>query len=356
MRVVYVGSPTGAILLFLGLLALGTTACEPEGESAAPVTVHSLNQFPSFGEIGAEESGEAEALLFRVQDAAFVDGLVAVVDGAPPWIRIFEADGTFRGSLLPQGEGPGEAGQPRALSRTSSGALSVTEGPRAQVVTRDGVAQGTISLPGHLLRWAGELCGREHALWTFPLGQEDPPNLLVLASGDAPDTDTILTWGAARGAWSGREPPHVVPSSEGLLLHTEELEGERILELDCLGEIRREIPLEPLGPPERYEDLPGGGFGLLPAEPPLPGGLARAGAHVIWATRELRPGPEAALDSVTVVGIHLENGEERRTELSGWYLLHDGDVQGRLLWSAGYPVARVILVDVDDLMEVATRP
>ena len=356
MRLTYARSPLGAVLLPLGFLVLGTTACEAEGGAPGPTAVHSLNQFPSFGEIGVRESAEAEALLYRVQDAAFLDGLVAVVDGAPPWIRIFGVDGTFRGSLLPQGEGPGEAGQPRALSRTSSGALSVTEGRRAQVVTRDGVAQGTISLPGHLLRWAGEFCGREHALWAFPLGQEDPPNHLVVASGDAADADTILTWGSARGAWSGREPPHVVPSSEGLLLHTEELERERILELDCRGEIQREIPLEPLGPPERYADLPGGGFGLLPADPPLPGGLARAGAHVIWATRELRSGPEAALDSVTVVGIHLENGEERRTELSGWYRLHDGDAHGRLLWSAEYPVARVILVDVDDLMEVATRP
>jgi len=347
-------SSTGPILAFLGFAALGMTACEPDGGDTTRGTTLSLSQLPSFREIGVQDSGEAEALLFRVQDAAFLDGQVAVVDGAPPWIRIFEPDGTFRGGILPQGEGPGEAGQPRAVSRTSTGAMSVTEGRRAQVVSQEGLALGTVSLPGHLLRWAGEFCGREHALWAFPLGQEDPPNLLVVASGDDAVMDTILTWGPARGAWSGREPPHVVPSSTGLLLHTEELERERIIELDCQGQIRREIPVEPLGAPERYEDLPEGGFGLLPAEPPLPGGLARAGPHLIWATREVRPGLESAADSVTVVRIHHESGEERRAELSGWYRLHDGDVDGSLLWSAEHPVARVVIVNVDDLIQRAT--
>lgn len=341
----------------LGVL-VGTGSCgeapEATGTRSEVQTVVHLRELPSAKEIGVEEQGDPFALLFRVQDALLLEEKVVVLDGSAPWIRIFDRDGGLYHSAVSRGEGPGEAIGPRALSPLPSGELMLSEAQRAQVLTSTGAPVSTVFLQNHLIRWAGRFCDRGDVIWAIPLGEEDPVSVLVEVADSSEMVDTLNAWGPLRGAWTSRDAPHVIPSRSGVFLYSEELDTHRLLELDCQGALANEVRLEPLGLPERYDDLPdGSGFGLFPAEPPLPSGLARTEGYVVWAVRQELHTSGAAPDSVTVVRMMGRDQRDIAVQLSGWYKLVDGSPDGELLWIGNEPIAHVVIVDIQDLLDRA---
>ncbi len=353
--------------LSVGLLLLGSaSACTEDtthdvGAPGRPI-LQRLADAPAATVIGLrEEGGNPLSLLHEVQDGVLTPDRILVLNGSDPWLRAFDPEGRFLYAAVPRGDGPGEAGRPRALSVASPGEIVLTEARRAQVLDLEGEPIRTLSVQDHLFRWAGRSCGDQDVLGLQPLGQDPPTRrLLVLAPEPGTAADTLLAWGPVRGAWTGREPPYVSVTDGGILLHAEELEPDRLWELDCVeGPTSvegpaREIPLDSLGPPERYDELPGGGgLALYPAEPPIPSGLARVGDPLLWAVREIRDGIGGEPDSITVVRVLPGEGPERMVHVQGWHRLLDGSPDGRLLWSSHEPVAHLVVVRMEDLLEAA---
>ena len=90
--------------------------------------------------IGAhvDPDSEAEAFL-RILDAQLTpDGrFIVALDGSPPFVRVFNPDGSLEAAFVPRGEGPGEAESPEALA-VSNDRILVLEPGRASALTFDG--------------------------------------------------------------------------------------------------------------------------------------------------------------------------------------------------------------------------
>ena len=133
-----------AVVILAGVLACGG---EVSNESAITgdreVVDVSASLEPYLGSgvrIGAQvdPGSEAEAFLW-IRDAQFTpDGrFIVVLDASPPFVRVFNPDGSLETAFVPHGEGPGEAERPEALA-VSNDRILVLEPGRASVLTFDG--------------------------------------------------------------------------------------------------------------------------------------------------------------------------------------------------------------------------
>ncbi len=135
----------GALLLLAGLLACGSEGDFTElgvADDREVVDVSaSLEALIGSGvRIGAEVNPDSEAEAFRrILDAQLTpDGrFVVALDASPPFVRVFNPDGSLEAAFLPRGEGPGEAESPEALA-VSNDRILVLEPGRASVLTLDG--------------------------------------------------------------------------------------------------------------------------------------------------------------------------------------------------------------------------
>ncbi|MYA18296.1 MAG: hypothetical protein F4Z28_16805, partial [Gammaproteobacteria bacterium] len=114
----------GALLLLAGLLACGgggdvTELGVADDRDVVDVSA-SLEAFIGSGvRIGAEVNPASEAEAFqRILDAQLTpDGrFIVALDASPPFVRVFNPDGSLETAFLPRGEGPGEAESPEALA------------------------------------------------------------------------------------------------------------------------------------------------------------------------------------------------------------------------------------------------
>ncbi len=134
-----------ALVLLLGTLACGDRDASPGPTAAGGREVidvsASLEALLGSGvRIGAQvdPGSEAEAFL-RIQDAQFTpDGRsIVVLDASPPFVRVFNRDGSLETAFVPRGGGPGEAEFPGALA-VSSDRLLLLELGRASLLTLEG--------------------------------------------------------------------------------------------------------------------------------------------------------------------------------------------------------------------------
>ena len=139
---------------------------------------------------------------------------------------------------------------------------------------------------------------------------------------------------------------------EGILLYTEELAEPQLLEVDCRGDLIRAISLDSLGPPQRWSQEPDGTPGLHPAEPPFPGGLARIGSDIVWASRVTEVGSTS--DSLTVLTLITDDGERREIKARGWLILHGG-YGTTVVASRVDPVPHLVTLDGTRLVEFIRR-
>ena len=90
--------------------------------------------------IGAQVDPGSEAEAFaRIRDAQLTpDGrFIVVLDASPPFVRVFNPDGSLETAFVARGEGPGEAELPEALA-VSNDRILVLEPGRASVLTFEG--------------------------------------------------------------------------------------------------------------------------------------------------------------------------------------------------------------------------
>lgn len=132
------------------LVLAGFIACGGEGGSTGSGVVSdrevvdvsaSLAPFLGSGvRIGAQvDPGSDGETFLRIRDAQFTpDGrFIVVLDASPPFVRLFNPDGSLETAFVPHGEGPGEAELPEALA-VSNDRILVLEPGRASVLTFDG--------------------------------------------------------------------------------------------------------------------------------------------------------------------------------------------------------------------------
>lgn len=134
----------GALLLLAGLLACGGEGDFTElgaADDREVIVSASLEALIGSGvRIGAEVNPASEAEAFRrILDAQLTpDGrFIVALDASPPFVRVFNPDGSLEAALVPRGQGPGEAESPEALA-VSNDRILVLEPSRASVLTLDG--------------------------------------------------------------------------------------------------------------------------------------------------------------------------------------------------------------------------
>ena len=173
----------GALLLLAGLLACGgggdlTESGVADDREVVDVSASLEALIGSGVRIGAEVNPASEAEAFRrIRDAQLTpDGrFIVVLDVSPPFVRVFNRDGSLEAAFVPHGEGPGEAEQPEALA-VSDRRILVLEPGRASLLTLAGnlIDDRTISF------WptsAARGCGDD-----------------FVAYGPGPDRDGAIVW------------------------------------------------------------------------------------------------------------------------------------------------------------------
>lgn len=132
-------------MILVGVLACGGeragTASDVEGDREVVDVSASVEALLGAGvRIGGQvdPDWEGEAFL-RILDAQLTpDGrFIVALDASPPFVRVFNPDGSLEAAFVPRGEGPGEAESPEALA-VSNDRILVLEPGRASALTFDG--------------------------------------------------------------------------------------------------------------------------------------------------------------------------------------------------------------------------
>lgn len=136
------------------------------------------------------------------------------------------------------------------------------------------------------------------------------------------------------------------------VFYPEEVGRSRFLWIDCDDGSHESVEVEPFGRQEFFEPTERGTHALHPAASPRPAGVVIAEGAILRARQEeLEAG--STLDSVTLVTMVTDEGDEHRIRLEGWYQLVDS-FRGRLLLIATDPVSRVVVLDRAEFLRVAT--
>ena len=110
----------------------GKTASTVDGGGATEATAESLEALigtsPTIG-LQIQPSSDNEAFASIVDAQLSADGrFVAVLDLVPPYVRVFDSNGTLQAAFVTKGDGPGEARNPIALTISKDRLLVVQPG------------------------------------------------------------------------------------------------------------------------------------------------------------------------------------------------------------------------------------
>lgn len=133
----------------IGVVTAALLASAPACTGDSPKAEQSFDQaFREVDRIQLEETPD-DPIVAITDLHPLDDGGFAVVDGPASRLRIFNADGSIRGTFGREGDGPGELKQPTGVSVDGTGSLFVVErdSPRLSVFGTDGFITSW-SLPG----------------------------------------------------------------------------------------------------------------------------------------------------------------------------------------------------------------
>jgi hypothetical protein len=262
-------------------------------------------------------------------DAVFVSsGGVAVLDAAPPWIKVFGEDGRFVRAIVRAGDGPAEVSRPNSLATDGEGGLLVSHS--VGVLRIDLHGQPIQVSPRFRARGAVAACGEVFALSE---GVGVPRSSAIVRLGlDGSIDDTLVVLDTIRMDSRTYHPWFVHGDTSRLVFYSERSEDHLLVEYDCGTALTNLIPVDSLGPGTTVELLDGGRERTAPPRPPFPSGLAWLEDRSVWATRYLSPSG----DSITEFS---EQADDESVAIRGWFQLFDSDREGRFLlgnsWSRG---------------------
>lgn len=310
-------------LLFVVLGSCG--APDLDSDDRPPIRLEELEGVVEFGRDG----GSPLSLLHRVVDGAFLNDEVVILDASPPWVRVFDRSGNFSRSMVESGQGPGEAESPMMLATTALNHLLVHDQRGIVRVDAAGTFQSFIPrTAGYMSRGTVQACGDDLLAMGYPPAGEDPQGMIARMDPAGVLADTLVTFGPVRFNNRRHHPWFNEAEDDRLLFYSEERDTFRLMEVACDGTLVREIPIDSLGPGERWE-----GLSLHPPAPPLPAGLARIGDQVLWARNVEAADHDGSMDSLTVITAYGLDGQLRRLSLLGWYRILESDRDGNVLLS-----------------------
>ena len=185
------------IVLLAGLAACGgegapSGARVGEGRDVVDISASLELLLGSAVRIGHQVDAGSEAEIFsRILGAQMSpDGrFVVVLDQVPPFVRVFQRDGTLAVAFVPRGGGPGEATSPTAIGVSNDHVLLLEPG-RASIFT----------LGGQLVD--------ERNIGFFPTSVARGCGDDFLAYGPGPDTEGTIVWLRSFGALA--DPPSAI--------------------------------------------------------------------------------------------------------------------------------------------------
>lgn len=337
-------------LPWLVLFTLSACDSMPLPESAAlPVT---LVEIGILEEIGIREQSEPLALFHFVNDAAFVGNRLAVLDESPPFVRFFGHGGDYLGSGVIQGDGPGEARRPLAISSWGDSSLIVSEAHRTHLITNRGEPIGSEANAGRFIRGSARVCSDRLARLVMARGAFEPPGAVTLGYGlTGRGEDTVATLGSIRSNGRRSHPVFVANRDSSFVMYSEEVDRSRLLEVHCKDASVHFLPVDSLGPQERFEMHDDGTQSLHPAAPPLPAGLATIANRTVWGVQQIAT-LRNRQDSVTVFTLIGDGSSARHLAVHGWFQILDTAPDGRVALGTQEPVAHVAIIDGNELVEM----
>jgi hypothetical protein len=266
---------------------------------------------------------------------------------------VFDRQGNLLNALVSPGEGPGEALAVQAVSAMAGDGIIVTHPAGVTGLDGSSALDFTIPVRDHIIRGAVQGCGDGLLALARRAGDDGAPGLLGRLGLDGAVVDTLALLSPLR---PGRPPPAFllfyhppyIKALEGrVLLYSEEIGIDRIIEISCEGEVMRELPVAEVGPPERSTPREGG-ITLSSPAPPFPAGFVHVADRIIWAANE---GPISSLQ--TVLTAYGPDGGVFRLLTHGRFQLLDSDESGLLLvGNLGDLLPTVLLVDGLALLEL----
>jgi hypothetical protein len=352
-------SKTFAAVISCALLA----SCDQGPQLAGSKAQFTVSDIGIQVAIGADSMQDWLGILHRPIDAAFSGDEIVILDSSAPWLRIYSRDGQFLRGIMRSGEGPGEAMHPFAVRASSDGGLIVTHSAGVTRLDQNGEPVWLSRAGPYWTNAAVEACGTHIYVLARKMGELGASALILRAVPNLELYDTLVSLGPMRlpAQVRRRHTSYVRGNGEGILLYPEELDRHRLLEIGCDGQVRRELEVAPLGKPESIglpppaERRPGR-MAVRAAEPPLPGGLAHVGDHLLWSALMVDSISTERIDSLTIITVIKDSAEARQISVRGWYQLLDSDQEGMLLLAdadALYP--RVLLVDGNAILRLIDR-
>ena len=334
-----------ALCAFLPLVACSSDQPEPRDR------VLTWDEIEIEAEFGNDESGNPAGLLQQVRDAVFVEGGVAVLDAAPPFIRIYDRQGRFQQAFARDGDGPGEVRNPIALERTRSAGFLITERARAHEVDSTGRWIRTITPPDMAVRGAAPSCNGDVVLLARRSTEWEGGGVLLRYDTRGTEPDTLAKLRGIRSNTRVSHPLFARGGPDGIVLFSEEVDSQRVLQISCDGEIT-ELARISAGPQEKWEMADNGLGALHPAHPPLPAGIALVESRPLWALQRVDSTAQG-IDSVTVFTLG-DKGRSKSISVRGWYTILDDEGES-LLVGSHHPVAHVRVLSMATLRRLIER-
>jgi len=337
--IIFYGRRLLPLLLFVGIACGDTPEDLPPASDTSTVT--SLEDIGLLARMGTQEQESPAAILHAPLDGVLSGDEVIVLDESDPWVRIFHRSGQFLRAVGQAGLGPGEAVNPSAITATGQG-YTLWENQGLVELGAEGESRQGLGRFGYRVR-GGMACGNDLLVLASTLLPSDQPSVLARMHQNGA-LDTLLVLGPQR-VQALQYPFFGVGGNGSLIVYTDEIPRDRLLEVACDGTLLQEIDVPPLGSGERWEQTERG-WTLHPAIPPFPAGLGRVDGVVIWAEQErLGPdeGPEA--EWATVFTALSGDASPPRLRIPGRYQILDDAPDGALLLGVREPLPEVVLLD-----------
>jgi hypothetical protein len=203
LHIRHTGYVEAAALSLVVLLVSGCAETERTGlDLLNPTSIDDFLEGVHF-KIGFGAEHDELRWFSRIRDAAFIgSNHIAVLDEAPPYLRIFDFSGALVEAYLPRGGGPGEAERPHAVAANQRLELLVLHDGRASLLSLDDGFVGTDRIPGVLATDVGWGCngwlvygpgnwasGERHWAHVLAFG---PNGIEIVASSLADDAKSTL--------------------------------------------------------------------------------------------------------------------------------------------------------------------
>lgn len=340
------------ILATCALLAAAGCGGDLQTDARATALFHSADRHTM--EAGTRAASGAEGVIGIILGARIVGGgdAVAVLDAAPPHVKVYGRDGRLRAAFLERGGGPKETRFPSALAPSGDSALIVTDvSGRIATFSLDGALLSETRVANVPVLAVAEVCGDG---WVIYGPRADRSGRVAwLHRARRAGKDSVAVEHVYADSIRSRMLPvgvtYGLASGDGELVARHGFgRHSRLVRWACGATDARAERIDGVATlPDRGPDERGGGLSVfrMRGDDPTVAGMALTRAGVVLA--DIRYGAEGR--AVTRLRL-IDRSGERDVALRGAFHLRDGSARGGVLVSTSDPAPHVFRVSEDDLL------